>query len=777
MTITSERSSATPEQQFSVIGTRVPRTDGLDKVTGAARFAADLNLPGTLHGKILTSPHGHARIISIDTSKAEALPGVKAVITAKDFPIFEAQSLDFVAEQFRSARVMAEHYIARDNVLYVGHPVAAVAAINRHVAEEAVRLIKVDYEVLPAVYTVQDALKEDAPRVHDNLTTIAKGGPMGKKDTGVNSNVASHLELKRGDVEQGFKQAEVIVERELSTKPMHPGYIEPFASTAVWSPDGRVTLWVTTQGSFAVREGVAAIVGIAESRLKVIPMECGGGFGGKGPNTNCLDPMSVILAKKTGLPVKMEMSRKEVFESTCPAAGADMWVKMGADKNGKITAAQFHLAYQAGAFPGSPVAAGVQNGFAAYKVDNFEVDGLDVVTNTQKMQSFRAPGQPPAAYAIEVVIDELAEKLGIDPVEFRLKNAVKEGDRMPSEMLFPRVACIELEEAMKAHPHYHTPLEGPNRGRGVAVSARSIGGEGGTPHVANINVKPDGSIVVITGSNDLSGTRTTVAMHAAEILGLSMDKVESIMTDTDTAGWSGVANGSKIAYTTGLAAISAAEEVKRQMIARAALQWEVQRDDVEFKDGEFICKPNPADRMTFQELAGKLMRTGGPISTTGYSFPTGPGGVIFGGNIVDVEVDPETGKVEILRYTTFTDVGKAVHPTMVEGQAQGSTAQGVGWALNEEYFYTEDGRMANSTFLDYRMPTSLDLPMIDTVIVEVPNPEHPFGMRGRTGEISIIPPIPAIANAIYDAVGVRMTKLPMSPGAILEALEAKKAEG
>jgi xanthine dehydrogenase molybdenum-binding subunit len=777
MTITSERSSETPDQQYKVVGMRVPRLDSLDKVTGSARFAADINLPGQLHGKILTSPHGHARIKSIDTSKAEAHHGVKAVITAKDFPIFENQSLDFVAEQFRSARVMAEHYIAQDKVLYVGHPIAAVAAINRHVAEEAVRLIEVEYEVLPAVYNVKDALKEGASKVHDNLTTIAKGGPMGKQDTGIYSNVASHLELKRGNVEQGFKEAQVIVEREFSTKPIHPGYIEPFASTAVWSPDGHATLWVTTQGSFAVREGVAAIVGIAESKLKVIPMECGGGFGGKGPNTNCLDPMSVILAKKSGCPVKMEMSRKEVFESTCPAAGADMWVKMGADKNGKITAAQFHLAYQAGSFPGSPVSAGVQNGFAAYKVENFEVDGLDVVTNTQKMQSFRAPGQPPAAYAIEVVIDELAEKLGIDPIELRMKNAVREGDRMPTEMLFPRIACVELEEAMKDHPHYKTPLEGPNRGRGVAMSARSIGGEGGTPHVANINVNSDGSITVISGSNDLSGTRTTVAMQAAEVLGLSMDNVESIMADTDTAGWSGVANGSKIAYTTGLAAISAAEEVKRQMTTRAALLWEVQRDDVEFKDGVFICTPNPADRLTFKELASKLMRTGGPISTTGYSFPTGPGGVIFGGNIVDVEVDPETGKVEILRFTAFTDVGKAIHPTFVEGQAQGSVAQAIGWALNEEYFYTEDGRMANSTFLDYRMPTSLDLPMIDTVIVEVPNIEHPFGMRGRVGEISIIPPIPAIANAIYNAVGVRMAKLPMSPGAVLEALEAKKTEG
>jgi CO/xanthine dehydrogenase Mo-binding subunit len=421
------------------------------------------------------------------------------------------------------------------------------------------------------------------------------------------------------------------------------------------------------------------------------------------------------------------------------------------------------------------VAAGVQNGLGVYKIENFEVDGYDVVTNTQKMQSYRAPGQPPATFAVEGVIDELAEKLNIDPMDFRLRNAVAEGDRMPNGVQYPRIACKELEEAMKAHPHYTAALGGPNRGRGVSVAARAIGGEGGTPHVATISVNTNGTITLVTGSNDLSGTRTTVAMHAAEILGLDVEDVVSTTGDTDSAGWSGVANGSKITYATGLAAIAAAEEVELQMKARAALLWEIQGKDVEFNDGVFICTRNPADRLTFKELAGSLMRTGGPITCTGYTFPTGPGGVLFGGNIVDVEVDPETGKVKILRFTTFTDVGKAVHPDMVEGQAQGSTAQGVGWALNEEYFYTQDGTVANSTFLDYRMPTTLDLPMIDTVIVEVPNPGHPFGLRGRAGEIPIVPVIAAVGNAVSNATGVRMTRAPMNPGTILASLAEKNA--
>ena len=775
MTTETDKGLAEPAQ-YRVVGTRAPRLDGLEKVTGAARFGADIHLAGMLHGKMLTSPHAHARILSIDTKDAEATPGVKAVITAKDFPIFEQQqAIDFIAEQFRGARIMAEHFMARDKVLYRGHPVAAIAATSPHIAEEAAKLIHVDYEVLPAVFTIKDALKDDAPLVHDSLTTVIRG-PAGREVSDTKSNVASHTQLRRGDLETGFKEAEVIVEREFSTQPVHPGYIEPFATTAQWNPDGYVTVWTTTQGTFDVREGTASIIGIPESMLKVIAMECGGGFGGKGPNTNPLNPMAAILSKKSGLPVKMVMSRKETFESTCPASATYIRLKMGADKSGRITAAQFYLAYQAGAFPGSPVGAGVQNGLAAYKVENFQVDGYDVVTNTQKMQSYRAPGQPPATFAVESVIDELAEKLGMDPMEFRLRNAVQEGERMPNGVLYPRIACMEILEAMKTHPHYNATLDGPNQGRGVSVAARAIGGEGATPHVATISVNANGTITLMTGSNDLSGTRTTVAMQAAEVLGLEATDVVSTVGDTDSAGWSGVANGSKITYSTGLAAIAAAEEVKLQMSARAALVWEVQPEDVEFKNGTFVCAKNQADRMSFKELAGRLMRTGGPITCAGYSFPTGPGGVIFGGNLVDVEVDPETGKVRILRYTTFIDVGKAVHPSFVEGQAQGSTAQGVGWALNEEYFYTGDGAIANSTFLDYRMPTTLDLPMIDTVIVEVPNPGHPFGLRGRAGEIPIVPVIGAVANAVYNATGVRMTRVPMTPGAIIEALKESMAK-
>ncbi len=752
---------------YNVVGTRADRHDGLDKVTGAAKFGADIQLPGLLHGKVLRSPHAHARIRRIDTSKAEALPGVRAVATAKDFPIVEDRIIDF-AELRGNSRMIAENTLAHEKVLYEGHAVAAVAAINSHIAEEAVQLIEVDYEVLPTVLTVHDALKEDAPLLHEDMTTRFRVERFARgEDTGAKSNIAGHIQHKLGDIEKGFREADVIVEREFDTQTVHQGYIEPHVSTASWSPDGHVTVWASTQGAFAVRAATAGILDLPESAVKVIPMEIGGGFGGKGMTH--VDPIATILSKKSGRPVKVVMNRKEVFEGTGPASATHMRAKIGATKSGKITAGQLYLAYEAGAFPGSAVGGGALTGLPSYNIENVLVDGYDVVCNKPKVQGYRAPGQSQATFAVETVIDELAEQLGMDPVAFRLQNAVKEGDRMPNGVPHARFGCREVEEAMQAHPHYRAPLEGSNRGRGVAVGFRWQGGQTSS---ATINVNTNGTITLVSGSVDMSGTRTTVAMQAAEVLGLQAADVTPHVGDTDTIGYTATTGGSRTTFDTGLAAIAAAKEVKRQMMARAALLWEVEDEEVEFKDGFFICTTDPTERMTFKELAGRTLRTGGPITCSASANSTGVG-PIFGANIVDVEVDPETGKVDILRYTAFIDAGQAIHPDFVEGQVQGGTVQGIGWALNEEYFYTEDGTMANATFLDYRMPTTLDVPMIDTVIIEVPNPRHPFGVRG-VGEVPIIPPPAALANAIYRATGVRMHRLPMSPGAILAAMQTKE---
>ncbi|HEU0020660.1 MAG TPA: xanthine dehydrogenase family protein molybdopterin-binding subunit, partial [Dehalococcoidia bacterium] len=730
-------------------------------------FGADINPPGMLHGKVLRSPHSHARIRSIDTSQAEAMPGVMAVATSADFPIIKTRPLDY--ENFQgNPRLIAENILANEKVLYRGHAVAAVAATSPHVAEQALALIEVDYEVLPTVLTWRDAMKSGAAVLHENMTTRFREDRAGPgQDTGERGNVAGHLQHKLGDVEQGFREADVILEREYETQTVHQGYIEPHVSTASWSTDGRLTIWTSTQGAFGVRAATCGILQIPESAVKVVPMEIGGGFGAKG--VTYLAPVTAVLARKAGRPVKIAMSRKEVFEGSGPASATFMRVKLGATRDGKLTAGQAYMVYEAGAFPGAPVGGGAVTSFGPYNIENMLVDGYDVVCNKQKAQAYRAPGQPQAAFAVESAMDELAEKLGMDPMDLRLKNAVKEGDRMPNGVAHGRFGCRELEEAMKAHPHYSAPLGGPNRGRGVAVAFRAQGGQTSS---ATINVNSNGTINLITGSVDIGGTRTAVAMQAAEILGLTSEDVNPSVGDTDSVGYTANTGGSRTAFDTGLAAIAAAKEVTARMKSRAARLWEVQDEDVDFRDGVFICTRNPQDRFTFKELAGRLMRTGGPVTCSASAPSTGVG-PIFGGNIVDVAVDPETGKVDILRYTAFLDAGMAVHPSFVEGQIQGATVQGIGWALNEEYFYTPDGTMANSSFLDYRMPTSLDLPMIEAVIIEVPNPRHPFGLRG-VGEGPIIPPLAALANAVSHATGVRMTRLPLSPTHIMEAIEASQ---
>ena len=765
MATTTGTQKSEQTKQYNVVGTRPIRHDGLDKVVGSAKFGADTQLSGMLHGKVLRSPYAHAKILGIDTSKAEALPGVTAVVTSKDFPIIGNVTID-LAEG--GSRLLAEHIMAADKARYKGHAVAAVAATSAHIAEAALELIEVDYEVLKPVLSIKDAMADDAPLLHENLTTHFKIERFARgDDTGAQSNIASHIQHKLGDIEKGFAEADVILEREFTTQTVHQGYIEPHASTATWAGDGRLTIWTCTQGAFAIRSSCSAILDIPESRIKVIPTEIGGGFGAKA--TTYLEPVAAILSKKSGRPVKVIMSRKDVFEGTGPAAASWMKTKIGATNVGKITAAQLWIAFDAGAFPGSPVGGATLCATAQYNIENLLVDGYDVVTNHQKVQAYRAPGQPQGSFSVEPVIDELAEKLGLDPMEFRLMNVVKEGDRQPNGVQHPVFGAREMEEAMRDHPHYNAPLTGPNQGRGVATGYRWQGGQASS---VTINVNSDGTISLTSGSVDIGGSRTAIAMQAAEVLGISAEDVSPSVVDTDSVGYTANTGGSRTAFDTGFAAIKAAEEVKHLMSQRAALIFEVDEENITFEGGQFMCA-STEDKISFKDLSARLMRTGGPVTCSMSTVSPGIGPVIAG-NIVDVEVDPETGKVDVLKFTAFMDVGTAVHPAYVEGQIQGASVQGIGWALNEGYVYDENGAMLNSSFLDYRMPTTLDVPMIDTVMIEVPNPKHPFGLRG-VGEAPIIPPLSAIAIAVSNAIGVRMRDLPLTPDVILDALEAKNA--
>ena len=753
--------SEPPKTDFRVVGTRPIRHDGVDKVTGRARYGADIAMPGLIHGKVLRSPHPHARIRSIDTSKAEALPGVRAVVTAADFPILEDQPINY-AEIRGSARMLAENVMARKKALYAGHAIAAVAADSPHEAEEALAHIEVDYEVLPTVLTLDEALKDDAPLLHEGLTTRSISAFLAKDgDTGKPSNISFHIQFKDGDLDAGFAEADTVIEREYTTQSVHQGYIEPHASTAWWAPDGQITVWTSTQGAFSIRSETALILGLTESRVKVIPMEIGGGFGGK--LDTYLDPVAAELSRKSGRPVKIVMSRREVFEGSGPTSAAKIIVKLGAKSSGKITAAHVQQYYESGAFPGSPVGEGAMTGLAPYAIENITVDGYDVVCNKQKVAAYRAPGAPIAAFGVESAMDELAAALGLDPIDLREANLAQPGDRMPSGKPHEDFAGNELLTAIKTHPAYTAPL-GPNQGRGVAVGYWF---NATMQSSATINVNSDGTISLLTGSVDIGGTRAAVAMQAAEVLGLDAGDVRPTVVDTDSIGWTGTTGGSRTAVDTGRAAIEAAEMVKGELAACAATMWEISPSDVVFEAGVFINTKSD-ERIAFKDLAAQQMALGGTISVsaTAKGRKAAPA---FAGHVADVEVDPETGKVQVLRYTAFQDAGRAAHPSYVEGQMQGGAVQGIGWALNEEYYFSKDGRLANSSFLDYRMPTALDVPRIDTVMLEIPGDAHPFGMRG-VGEVPIVPPMATIANAVSAATGVRMANLPITPGSIVKAL-------
>jgi CO/xanthine dehydrogenase Mo-binding subunit len=741
---------------YKVIGTRPIRHDGVDKVTGRALYGADLYLSGMLHGRVLRSPHAHAKIRRIDPSKALAMPGVEAVVTAADLPDPSDRMAD-LGEGPAKVKYLSYNMLARGKALYRGHAVAAVAASTPHVAEEALKAIAVDYEPLPSVTDVRAAMRPDAPLLHEDLRTESLGVKADKP-----SNVAGHWQFKLGDAEKGFAAAALVIEREFTTATVHQGYIEPHNATALWNADGTVTIWCSTQGAFTARMQAAELLEVPVSRIKVVPMEIGGGFGGK--IRVYLEPIAALLSRKTGKPVKVLMNRADVFEGTGPTPGSYIRVKIGVDKTGRITAAQAYLAYEAGGFPGSPVNCGAMCVFACYDVPNVLIDAYDVVVNKPATSAYRAPGATNAAFAAETVIDEICEQLKLDPLDFRIRNSAKEGTRRADGPTYARIGMLETAQAAKAHPHYTAPLTGPNRGRGVASGFWfNIGCKSSC--TASVNL--DGTVSLVEGSTDIGGTRTSVAMQLAEALGIRAEDVKPTVVDTDSVGFTDVTGGSRVTFATGWAAYEAAQDIKRQFVERAAHIWNVPADTVVYEDGVVRSKTDADKKFTFKELAAQLHAGGVAVVARAAVDPTGVGGG-FATHIVDVEVDPDTGKTTVLRYTAVQDCGKAIHPSYVEGQIQGGVVQGIGWALNEEYAYNDKGVMTNASFLDYRMPTALDLPMIDPVIVEVPNPGHPYGVRG-VGEVPIVPPPAALANAIYRAAGVRMRELPMSPGRVTAA--------
>ncbi len=759
----------------TALGQSLPKVDGLERVTGQAVYGADVSLPGMLHGKILRSPHPHARIKRIDFSKALRLPGVAAVVTAGDLRhpgkgqakspevshpvVYDPGHEEEMSSGERPSS--AKTVFASNKVLWVGQAVAAVAANSLYTAEEALELIEVDYELLPAVTSVEEAMKPDAPLLHPMLYTQT----LGKQPTQP-SNVATLLEMDRGNVEDGFKKADAIIEDTYRTAMVHQGYIEPRATLAKPNADGKLVVWSSSQGTFGIQAQLSQILKMPHTHIKVIPTEIGGGFGSK--TQGILEPIAALLALKTGKPIKMVMARHEEFQAGRPGASSVIHLKMGATRDGKIVAADMTVIMDGGAFPGGPVAAATTVGLGRYNIPDLHIQGYDVVTNKPPVGAYRAPGAPQTAFAVESHLDRLAENLGIDPLEIRLKNVSQEGDELPNGVPLPRVGFQETLEAIKGHPAWTRPISGKHRGRGLACGMW-IGGR--QPTSATLKLNSDGTLSLNVGVVDLTGTRTAFTQMVAEEFGISPEEVIVLVLDTHSAPYGPTAAGSKTTYIMSVAIKDACDQLKEEMLKRGAEELDLPTEQVEYESGRVQSKADQDRSVGLSDLGQASVTAGGnPIIKTGRtgSLPLAPS---FAAHIVDVEVDPDTGKVTILKYTAFQDCGFAINPMQVEGQVQGGVAQGIGWALNEAYDF-KDGIMQNPTWLDYRMPTALDLPMIEAELIQVPNPASPYGVRG-TGEIGIVTPMGAIANAIARAIGVRLTELPMNPERVLLALTQK----
>ena len=745
------------------IGTRPLRPDGVPKVTGAARYGADYAPPGLLRGKVLRAPHAHARITAIDTSKARALPGVHAVVTGADFPDFPDEYTGLERLQ-KNAHHDVRNIMAKEKVYYHGQAVAAVAARDEATARAALELIEVQYEALPHVITIDEAIAPGAPLVHDNMVTRNVEPPTP-------SNITRRWAASMGDIAAGFAEADEIVELNFDSVPVHQGYIEPHACVAEYNADGTANLWVSSQGHFQMRDLTAALTGLSNGDIKAIPAEIGGGFGGK--TKVYLEPVAMILSKLSGLPVKMTMTREEVFRATGPASDSKIRVKMGAKNDGTLTAAEIELYYNSGAFPGAPFINGVLCAFAHYNIPHQNGIAHDVVSNRAMTAAYRAPGSTQACYAAESVLDVLARKIGMDPIDMRLKNAIQVGQAQIGDRTMSHEGFTEILTALKNHPDYGRPL-GPNQGRGVAAGYwHNMSGHSGATCLVNV----DGVVTVASSSPDIGGSRASMAMMAADTFGIPYEQVRSEIHDTASVPFGDVTGGSRVTFATGKAIVGACTEVIGQMKARAAQIWGVDADAVEWRDG--AAHPSSSnvgefEPMTFNELARNAQATGGHFGASHGKTMSGhaPG---LSAMFCDVEVDPETGAVQILNFVSCQDAGRAIHPAYVEGQMQGAMAQGIGWALNEGYVYGADGVLQNAGWLDYRMPVASDLPMLQALIVEVPNPHHPFGVKG-VAEASMVSALGCVANAVSNATGRRMTRLPMNPETVLDALDTRGPE-
>jgi xanthine dehydrogenase molybdenum-binding subunit len=739
-----------PEEK--VLGSNYPRVDAADKVSGRSQYAGDVYLPGMLICKVLTSSRPHARILGIDTTEAEQVPGVRAIITGKDIPDV----------RFGSGAVKDRRVFALDKVRYVGEPLAAVAAVDEIAAVEALDLIRVDYEDLPAVTDPLEALKPEAPLVHEDLPRYdGYAASMG-------GNVCTILDSDRGDVDKAFAEADHIFEDTFRSQGINQGYLEPMACVANVDPSGRINVWTSTQGPYAVRASLAAVLQVPISRLRVIPMELGGGFGAK--LRLCLEPYPVFLALRTGKPVKMVATREEVFTLSGFRLPTTVYLKTGVQKDGTIVAREAISIFDMGAHLGAGVQSGVSHTIGPYNIPHHRVRSYAVYTNKIWAGSYRASGVADVTFAVESHTDTIARQLGLDPWEFRMKNLLKEGDVAIQGGRVPRNGLPQTMEAVKERMRWPRKSEAGN-GVGLAVCQwRS----GSGPSTASISINEDGTVSVLTGSVDITGTDTVFAQIAAEALGVSIPQVIIAKRDTDVAPFTGPSGGSRIIYSQGKAVQLAAEDAKRKLLALAAERLQVPAEALSCAGGRVFMVDNPQQGYALGELARMSFTSkAGPILATA-SLSSMPFAPVFNTQAVEVTVDKGTGTVRIVRFVQAQDVGVAINPMAVEGQIEGGAVQGIGRALSEAVVI-EGGRILNPSLTTYLMPLAPDIPAIENVLVEVPSEDGPFGARAVAEPPGFGPPA-AIANAIEDAVGVRIKELPLSADKILRALHGEVPE-
>jgi CO/xanthine dehydrogenase Mo-binding subunit len=745
--------------ETKVVGQPLPRVDAADKVRGEAVFATDVQLPWLLVGKFLPSPHAHAEILSIDTSQAKALPGVRAVITAADIPEVETFSPD--------SRYHA--FLARRFVVFAGQAVAAVAADDLATAEAALELIQVEYRLLPVVCDPQAAVQPDSP-------AVSRERRDGAAEEQESPNVANRVAFEHGDLDAAWAASEVVVEGTYTVPVRHQSYAEPHAVTACWDRADHVTVWECVQGAFGARDLIADTLGIPRANITLNVTEVGGGFGGK--DGGLFAPLAVLLAQKAQRPVKLILTRREELTGANPAPHVVMRLKTGADNEGRLTAIEEEVRLDVGAFSTywGPVGGVLWSLGCNYKFQAWRAEGLEVLTNKASVGAYRAPGAPTAAFAIESQMDEIARRLDLDPFVLRLQNVALEGDLLPNLQPQPPVGAREVLAALAEHPAWTDPLPRPGddgllHGRGMGMG--SWGGARG-PAAAIAILEADARFQIVLGTVDLTGSFTSMAQIAAEALGVSPERVVMRKASPDHAPYAPISGGSQTIYAMGAAVKEAALDLRDKVLQRAATELGVPEAELGMNDEGVFVVARPEQSCSFQklyELGTSWSAKWGPLVGQG-SAPMRKPTRSFAASVAQVAVDPETGRVTLTRLVTAQDVGKAINPLAVEGQIQGAAVQSAGMALWEEVLYDDEGQVRNPSLLDYRTPTAVDVPLIENLLLETPGGDGPYGAKG-VGEPPMVPPVAAVANAVAAAIGTRIYDLPITPERVWRALNEK----